>query len=612
MKYPRKIVATRESFQGYFALLNRRDKLLVKSVVVIQILLGLFDLFGIALIGVLGSLSVRGVSSQGPGDRVSQVLSVLNLSGLTFQKQIAILALLSTGILISRTLLSIFVTKKILRFLSFKSAEISGELITKYLFQSLTKVRSRTIQQSLYSTTRGVEAITLGIIGSLVNLSSDLAILIILSCGLLLFDYKIAIATIAIFGFVSLVLFKILHKKAKRLGELENSLSIKSNERIVESLQAYRELTVSNRRGYYSILIRKSRSDLADVLGAIAFLPSISKYALEITVIVGTLLVSALQFLAKDASQAVATLAVFMAAASRIAPATMRLQQGLVLIKQSHASALPTLLLIHELSSIRVQDDDKTDSDFVHDGFKGEVSMKNVSLNYAGKEESALNNITFSIADASFIAIVGSSGAGKTSLVDVLLGVIEPSEGDVYISGEKPLKAISKWPGAISYVPQDVFISNDTILENVAFGFPISKISVSRVWDSLRAAQLEEIVQNFPDQLQTKLGEGGSRLSGGQRQRLGIARALYSNPKLIILDEATSSLDGKTEQEISKALSMLSGKVTIIVIAHRLVTVRQADKVVYLSNGKIEAIGSFDEVRSQVKDFDEQARLLGL
>jgi ABC-type multidrug transport system fused ATPase/permease subunit len=427
----------------------------------------------------------------------------------------------------------------------------------------------------------------------------------------LLFDYKIAIATIIIFGLVSLVLFKILHKKAKRLGELENSLSIKSNERIVESLQAYRELTVSNRRSYYSRLIRKSRFDLAEVLGAIAFLPSISKYALEITIIVGTLFVSALQFLAKDASQAVATLAVFMAAASRIAPATMRLQQGLVLIKQSHASALPTLLLIHELRFIKVQEE-KIDNDFVHDGFFGEVSIQDISLRYEGKKEEALKNITLSIANSSFIAIVGSSGAGKTSLVDVLLGVIESSGGEVYISGEKPLEAISKWPGAISYVPQDVFISNDTILENVAFGFPISGISESRVWDSLRAAQLEEIVRNFPEQLHTKLGEGGSRLSGGQRQRLGIARALYTNPKLIILDEATSSLDGKTEQQISEALSMLSGKVTIIVIAHRLVTVRQADKVVYLSNGKIGAIGTFDEIRSQVKDFDEQAQLMGL
>ena len=611
MNYSEKYIAIRGSLQECFALLNRRDKFLIKTVVVFQILLGLLDLFGIALIGVLGSLSVRGVSSQGPGDRVSQVLSLLNLSSLTFQQQIAIIALLSASVLISRTLLSIFVTKRILRFLSFKSAEISGELITKYIFQSLTKVRSRTIQQSLYSTTRGVEAITLGIIGSLVNLSSDLAILIILSCGLLLFDYKIAIATIAIFGLVSLVLFKILHKKAKRLGELENSLSIRSNERIVESLQAYRELTVSNRRGYYSRLIRKSRSDLAEVLGAIAFLPSISKYALEITIIVGTLFVSALQFLAKDASQAVATLAVFMAAASRIAPATMRLQQGLVLIKQSHASALPTLILIHELRSTRVQEE-KIENDFVHDGFIGEVSMHDISLSYEGKKEAALKNITFSIANSSFIAIVGSSGAGKTSLVDVLLGVIESSGGEVYISGEKPLEAISKWPGAISYVPQDVFISNDTILENVAFGFPISGISHSRVWDSLRAAQLEEIVKNFPEQLHTKLGEGGSRLSGGQRQRLGIARALYTNPKLIILDEATSSLDGKTEHQISEALSTLSGTVTIIVIAHRLVTVQQADKVVYLSNGKIGAIGTFDEIRSQVKDFDEQAQLMGL
>lgn len=612
MKFSLKFLAATETLRDCFSLLDTKDKFKIKVVIAVQILLGLLDLIGVALIGVLGSLAVRGVSSKGPGNRVSQVLETLHLSNLSFQNQIAILALLSTAMLISRTLLSMFISKRVLVFLAVKSSVISGQLISKYLFQTLTQVRSKSIQESLYVTTRGVDAVTLGIIGNIINLISDFAILVFLICGLVVVDYKIAFGLVVIFGFVSYLLFNFLHKRAKLLGQLENSLSIKSNERIVEAIQAYRELTVSNRMGYASRVIRKSRSDLASVLGEIAFLPSISKYAIEITVIVGTLTVSALQFLSQDASRAVAILSIFMAAATRIAPATMRLQQGLISIKQSHATALPTLILIRKLKNMPTNNGSEVESDFLHEGFSGDISFKDISLVYEGKKELALDGVSFEIPDASFVAIVGSSGAGKTSLVDVLLGLIDASRGVIQISGERPLDAISKWPGAIAYVPQDVFISNESVLHNVALGFPTSSISEARVWNALRAAQLDEVVREFSEQLQTKLGEGGGRLSGGQRQRLGIARALYTNPKLIVLDEATSSLDGKTEQEISNAFSNLSGQITLIVIAHRLSTVRQADKVIYLSNGCVGAIGTFDEVRAQIKDFDEQAQLMGL
>jgi ABC-type multidrug transport system fused ATPase/permease subunit len=341
-------------------------------------------------------------------------------------------------------------------------------------------------------------------------------------------------------------------------------------------------------------------------------MPNVSKYVIESGMVVGAVFIAGIQFSMQDARHAVAALSVFLAAGTRIAPAIMRLQQSLIQIRNSMGSAMPTLEVINSLVNVKQIENTSDTLNTNHAGFNADIKTKAVTFTYPNKDTYALKDISFEVRAGESIAIVGPSGAGKTSLVDVILGLIQPDKGSVLISGKSPLETIAIWTGAISYVPQDVFISNDTILENVAFGFPISGISESRVWDSLRAAQLEEIVRNFPEQLHTKLGEGGSRLSGGQRQRLGIARALYTNPKLIILDEATSSLDGKTEQQISEALSMLSGKVTIIVIAHRLVTVRQADKVVYLSNGKIGAIGTFDEIRSQVKDFDEQAQLMGL
>jgi ABC-type multidrug transport system fused ATPase/permease subunit len=182
----------------------------------------------------------------------------------------------------------------------------------------------------------------------------------------------------------------------------------------------------------------------------------------------------------------------------------------------------------------------------------------------------------------------------------------------VSISGVNPLDSIGKWPGAISYVPQDVVISNGTIRENIAMGFPSVVATDDLVWDAIKIAQLTEFVESLPFGLDTPVGERGTKISGGQRQRLGIARAMFTKPKLLVLDEATSSLDGQTEADISDAIQKLQGSVTVVLIAHRLSTVRNVNQVIYMADGEIVARGNFDEVRSAVPDFDRQAQLMGL
>ena len=207
---------------------------------------------------------------------------------------------------------------------------------------------------------------------------------------------------------------------------------------------------------------------------------------------------------------------------------------------------------------------------------------------------------------------MGSTGAGKSSLADVILGVMAPQSGTVLISGESPREAISRWPGAISYVPQTVSLVHGSIRENVALGLPPDVIDDELAWEALERAHLAEFLRENREGLDTKIGERGFRLSGGQRQRLGLARALYTRPKLLVLDEATSALDAETEQSIIQTLSELEGEVTTVTVAHRLATVRQADVLLYMQDGVIVATGTFAEVRAQVPDFDRQAALLGL
>jgi ABC-type multidrug transport system fused ATPase/permease subunit len=328
--------------------------------------------------------------------------------------------------------------------------------------------------------------------------------------------------------------------------------------------------------------------------------------------VLGALLMGLIQFFTQDLEQAVATLSVFLAAGTRIAPAVLRVQQGLIQVKSGLGLANPTLDLIEALANVNESVATSDDILTHHEGFVPHIEADSVSLRYPNTLRAAISNVSVIIPEGALVAIVGPSGSGKTSLADTLLGIMEPDSGQIRISGLTPLECISKWPGAISYVPQDVVVVNGSILENVSLGYPPKSAEIRQVIKALQIAHLDYYVASLTDGINSQVGEYGAMLSGGQRQRLGIARAMFTNPKLLVLDEATSSLDAETEEIISNAIQNLKGSVTVIIIAHRLSTVRQANLVLYMSEGELIASGSFEEVRNLVPDFDKQAKLMGL
>ena len=591
---------------------SRRDQKKIFAVIVLQICLGFLDLLGVAIIGILGALAISGIQSGTPGNRVSAALDLIHIGNQPFQAQAAILGLGAAIILIGRTLLSVFFTRKTLFFLSRRGAVISSELVSKLLSQSLQKIQERTNQETIYAVTYGVTTITLGVLGTVVSLIADGSLMIVMAVGLFVVDPAIAFGTFFVFAIIGLIMYRLMNVRAKFLGIKNWELSLRGDEKIVEVLNSYREIIVRNRREYYVREIARSRMDLANVMAEIQFMPNISKYVIESAVVLGALIISAAQFMMQDAKHAVATLAVFLAAGTRIAPAILRIQQGTIQIRNSLGAATPTLQLLESLNDTKLAHKVLDTVITEHENFSGKVKIRNLTLRYPGKSIPALTNINLEFSHGESIAIVGPSGAGKTSLVDVLLGVLEPQEGSVEISGFAPIETIINWPGAISYVPQDVAISKGTIRENIALGYPIDVATDELVDSAIRIAHLVEFVSSLPDGVDTQVGERGAKISGGQRQRLGIARAMFTKPSLLVLDEATSALDGETEANISDAIQGLKGSVTVVMIAHRLSTVRNADLVVYMESGRIITTGTFEEVRSQVPDFDNQAKLMGL
>ena len=593
-------------------ILPRSDRPRIVAITLFQIGLGFLDLLGVAAMGVLGALAVTGVQSQQPGNRVSEVLEILGISGLSFQNQVAFLGLLAASILVFRTILSVIITRKILSFLSRRSALITSNLISRLLSQSIIKVQAKTVQETTYALTAGVTSITLGVLGSAVTVVADISLLLIMLIGLFIVDPLIAFTTILFFGSLGLALYKIMNVKAHRLGYLNSELAVACNEKIVEVLESYRESVVRNRRDYYSRQIGAIRLRHSDILAEMQFMPNVSKYVIESGMVVGAVFIAGAQFAMQDARHAVAALSVFLAAGTRIAPAIMRLQQSLIQIRNSMGSAMPTLEVINSLANINQIENTSDILITNHLGFSAEIKSEVLTFTYPNKESYALKNISFKVSAGQSIAIVGPSGAGKTTLVDVILGVLQPDNGSVLISGKTPLETITEWPGAISYVPQDVRISNTSFRNNVALGYPTEVATDDLVWQALETAQLADFVRGLPQGLDTQVGERGTKISGGQRQRLGIARAVFTKPKLLVLDEATSSLDGQTEADISDSINKLKGSVTVLIVAHRLSTVRNCDQVVYLDKGEILFQGSFSQVRSAVPDFDRQAQLMGL
>ena len=247
-----------------------------------------------------------------------------------------------------------------------------------------------------------------------------------------------------------------------------------------------------------------------------------------------------------------------------------------------------------------------------HFDFLPTISLNGLSYTYPDRNEPSLVNINLKVAAGEFVAVVGPSGAGKTTLVDVILGIKKSEKGNVEIGSQDISEALEKWPGAISYVPQNVSIFNGSIRENICIGYSVDEITETVIINSLKFASIYDFVLSLEDGIDTIIGENGANLSGGQKQRLGIARAIISKPKLLILDEATSALDGQSELDISESLNDLKKEMTLIVIAHRLSTVRNADKVVYLESGKIVYIGKFEDVKRNVPNFEKQASLMGL
>jgi ABC-type bacteriocin/lantibiotic exporter with double-glycine peptidase domain len=334
----------------------------------------------------------------------------------------------------------------------------------------------------------------------------------------------------------------------------------------------------------------------------------VPKYVSEITMVIGGVLIAGLQFMIKDAKEAITGLVVFVALSSRLLPALLRIQSDVLQIR---ASSEATKNFLEEFKNVAEQVVKgvtfTTKSEVDVEGYElmdRRISLKNVTARHSVKSDFLLKDLTLNVEPGEFLAIAGPSGSGKTTLVDVMLGIVTPESGTVQISNMPPSEAVRMWPNDIRYVPQDVQLVPGSILQNVMWPDLETTFSDEALWELFDMVELSDWLKSLNNTWHSQINSLGTNLSGGQKQRLGIARALYSSPKILFLDESTSALDTKTEQEIVENILMKMKSITRVVIAHRLSTIKEADKIMYMKGGKIIAQGNFQSVSAEIENFD--------
>jgi ABC-type bacteriocin/lantibiotic exporter with double-glycine peptidase domain len=423
----------------------------------------------------------------------------------------------------------------------------------------------------------------------LVHAAVALALLFTLAWVLPWFSWLASLALVLLYA----AIYRVLRARLQAAGKAKISHDVERHRLVAELFGGIKEVKVMRLEGHYLARLKPTLSALAQLLGRTHLYSMLPKHVLEsLGFILLTMVALSLLASAQSPAQSVSVLSLFGFAAYRLLPAVQNIYQAMVALRLN----APALALLHHDLSPTTQ---PPPSKFVPApaalAIKHSIRLQDIGFRYPGSALQALSEVTLELTAKQTIALVGESGAGKTTLADLLMGLHQPDQGTLLID-ELALddSRMSAWQASIGYVPQHIFLADASIAENVAFGVARAQIDRQRVWHALRLAKLETLVRGeLPDQLETKVGERGARLSGGQRQRLGIARALYRDPQVLIFDEATSALDQSTEHDVMQAIEQLRGEKTIIVIAHRMSTVKRADHIVMLERGRVLAQGSF-------------------
>jgi ABC-type multidrug transport system fused ATPase/permease subunit len=588
-----------------YTLLETADKARFMAITFSMSFLGILDLVGVSLLGIL-SLMLFDTESK------NLILDLFPSNFLLFfEENLYLLAILISFLFLFKSITLMIVTKFEFSFLARAQTKISGKIARRFYSQSVDKIAGNSSDRVAYNLTYGIDSAITVILSSVSVFVADLVLISILSIPLYLFDAPLAIFSFTYFGILAILVIKYLAPIAHSAGIAESHKNIEVTTIVRNTSLGFREISTSFKLDRFLTLFEGRKILSSKYFSVRLFLQQVPKFVFELSLVFGaTIFVFIKGSSAAQVNEIATTIVVFVAAAFRLAPSLLRLQSAAIIIKSNIGIAASTLDFADSLAAVPA-------SNIKHNHFKNpanfspDISVVDLSFHYQDSKD-VLNNLSFKVPAYSSFAIVGESGAGKSTLMDCMLGLLVPTSGQVIISGNTPARAISNSQHSIAYMPQQVSLLDGSIRENIHLDFGVSSDNDEEIFEILRVVQLHDFVSNLQNGLDTLIGENGSTLSGGEKQRLGIARVLFTKPKILFLDEATSSLDPSTELILNNALTGITKFATVVVVAHRLSTIKEFEQILYLDGGNSLGIGTFDQLRNTVPKFKQQCMALGL
>jgi ABC-type multidrug transport system fused ATPase/permease subunit len=581
-------------FSRVLAILNPKQKKTGIYIFLMMLLGMVLETIGVASIFPLITIlqdpkRIESLSAIIPAGSLELLLSHTNGT-----RVIALMLLIAVFFIVKNTFLAVLSYRQA-KFAFGLQSDISQRLFSIYIRQSYLFHLDKNSAQLIRNTTTEVNAVTFNLILPALYLSSEVLVVCGLAALLLWLEPIGALTALGVLGIAGFIFHLATSRRAQECGKSRQYHEGQRIQHLQQGFGAIKEVKLLGCENEFLSRFHVHAEAYARAGRTNVTLQQLPKLWVEMLAILGLfLLIITMLAQGREYNTLIPTLGLFAAAAFRLMPSISRILTYLQNIK--FATPVIDLLYAEIVGSNPIEKLGINKSKVALESPNQFLELKNLSYSYPGMANKAINKLSLKIMEFETIGIYGSSGSGKTTLIDLILGLLEPASGLIAYSGISIFEDIRAWQKTIGYVPQSIFLTDDTILRNIAFGIPDNLIDINTVWDVLEAAQLSDFVKTLPEGLNTITGERGVKLSGGQRQRVGLARALYRKPKVLVLDEATSALDTQTEEGVMSAIGRLHNHMTIIIVAHRISTFKYCDNVFRLESGEIHWAGKYNDL----------------
>ena len=584
---------------GSLTLLSLRQKVAVALLAVATLFINSLDIVAISLLGLVGTLALGGGGAE----------NFPWFEGLEQNTLVISVLLIAAAVFAIKTVSGVFLTKVRHNFLATLEIHFSKIIAANIFSGNLSTVKKYSRSHLEWTILRSTSVAFGAVVGQALSLFAEASLTLFIMALFFYTDWMSALVVLVYFAGVLLVFQSLTARSVARTGSDFTQGSVSVGQAISDTLAGFKEISVHSRILFFLERISEARARTARAAALQAYMQAVPRLVVELALIVGAIGFAAFQFATTSGNPDLTVISIFIVGSLRMMSSLLPLYRAFMQLRHEGPQAVSSQALVREARTASFANPDtslagrRATSDPIWEIAGGlRVTLDNVTFEYRdrGDPDTTIDRVKLTIEPGSTVAVIGPSGAGKSTLVDLILGLHEPTSGEVLCSGLKPKALRDIFPGLMSYVPQKPGLVSGTVRDNIALGVLPDNVDDKALWEAIRVAQIGDFISGLPDGIDSHLGEQTDGLSGGQMQRIGVARALYTRPKLLVLDEATSALDAETEASITDSLYQLGDQVTTIVVAHRLSTVQHADTVFVIDKGKLVASGKLRDLERDV------------